>query len=206
MPRGDSVRHRRALVDLIVDRAHYDEVVQRALGQARVSLWIGTANVKDVRVEAPIGSVARARGRYLSITERFVELVRRGVEIRILHARPPSRAFRSALAATRALEPPLFEMRECPRTHLKTIAVDGSYLYLGSANFTGAGLGARGDERRNFEIGIATEDDVLLDEVQRRFDDIWSGRECAGCKLRAQCPKPIDTLVEKRKRRARSVR
>lgn len=206
MTLADSVRRRRALVDLIVDRAHYDDVVQRALGRARVSLWIGTANVKDVRVEAPIGSVARARGRYLSITERFVELVRRGVEIRILHARPPSRAFQSALAATRTLEPPLFEMRECPRTHLKLIAVDGAYLYLGSANFTGAGLGARGDRRRNFEIGIATGDDVLLDQAQRRFDDIWSGRECAGCGLRAQCPKPIDTLTRKRARRLRTVR
>src|SRR5262245_32378472 len=109
---------------------------------ARVSLWIATANVKDVRVEAPIGSVARARGRYVSLLERLAELVQRGVEVRLLHARPPSQAFRQALRRSKALTAPKFELRECPRSHLKLIIVDGAYLYLGSANFTGAGLGA----------------------------------------------------------------
>jgi len=185
---------RRTEVELIIDARHYDDVVLPAIQQAKVSLWIGTANVKDVRVEAPIGTSARARGRYVSVTEYFVDLTRHGVEIRLLHARPPSRAFASALAKCRELEPPAFEMRACPRTHLKMIAVDGSQLYLGSANFTGAGLGAKGEQRRNFEMGFLTEDDAFLDQAQERFDRIWSGRECAGCRLRAQCPKPLDRL------------
>lgn len=186
---------RRAEVDLIVDARHYQEVVLHAIERARVSLWIATANLKDVRVEAPIGTSARARGRYVSITERFVDLTRRGVEIRLLHARPASRAFQSALRRCRELQPPAYEQRLCPRTHLKLIAVDGSYLYLGSANFTGAGLGAKGEKRRNFEMGLVTEDDVLLDQAQHKFDLIWSGAECAGCRLRSQCPKPLDRLA-----------
>jgi phosphatidylserine/phosphatidylglycerophosphate/cardiolipin synthase-like enzyme len=76
--------------------------------------------------------------------------------------------------------------------HLKMIAVDGSYLYLGSANFTGAGIGAKEDGRRNFELGIVTDDDVLLDAAQLRFDRIWSGRECGACRLRSSCPAPLD--------------
>jgi phosphatidylserine/phosphatidylglycerophosphate/cardiolipin synthase-like enzyme len=87
-------------------------------------------------------------------------------------------------------------MRQCPRVHLKVIAIDGRLLYLGSANFTGAGLGAKGEGRRNFELGMLTDDDVWLDAVQGRFDRIWSGRECKGCKLRGVCPAPIDTLPE----------
>ena len=83
-------------------------------------------------------------------------------------------------------------MRECPRVHLKLVAIDGRLLYLGSANFTGAGLGARGDGRRNFELGLLTGDDHLLDMAQARFDAIWSGRECGSCKLRRECPKPLD--------------
>jgi phosphatidylserine/phosphatidylglycerophosphate/cardiolipin synthase-like enzyme len=75
------------------------------------------------------------------------------------------------------------------------IAVDGAYLYVGSANFTGAGLGARGEGRRNFEMGLATDDDVLLDRAQGRFDRIWSGKECKGCRLRAKCPAPLDQRV-----------
>ncbi len=187
-----SPTRRRADVGLIIDGGHYEQVVLHAIERARVSLWIGTANLKDVRVEAPIGTRARASGRYVSISERFVDLVQRGVEIRLLSARPPSRALQSALRACRSLRPPAFEHRLCPRTHLKMIAVDGSFLYLGSANFTGAGLGAKGENRRNFEMGFTTEDDVLLDQAQHKFDRIWTGGECGGCRLRAQCPKPLD--------------
>lgn len=185
---------RSAAVELIVDRAHYDDVVMSALSRARVSVWIATANIKDVRVEAPIGSVARARGRYLSITERFEELAQRGVEIRILHGAPPSRVFCESLARRKKLRSPKLEMRLCPRVHLKMIAVDGEYLYLGSANLTGAGIGAKGDGRRNFEMGLATDDDILLDAAQAKYERIWSGAECAGCRLRSRCPAPLDQI------------
>ena len=60
---------------------------------------------------------------------------------------------------------------------------------------TGAGLGAKGEGRRNFEAGILTDDDVLLDEMQATFDSIWSGRECKSCKLRRECPLPLDQLA-----------
>jgi len=190
LPMASDVR--RALVELVADRRHYDEVVLRAIGEARVSVWISTANLKDVHIEAPIGTRARAKGRYMSITERFEELVGRGVEVRILHGAPPSRRFRASLARRRGLKNKKFELRHCPRVHLKMIAVDGSYLYLGSANFTGAGIGAKQDGRRNFELGIVTDDDVLLDAAQLRFDRIWSGRECGACRLRSSCPTPLD--------------
>ena len=182
---------RRVEISLLRDRAHYDELVAGAIAGAKVSLWISTANVKELRVEAPIGSRARARGRYVSILELFDGLAARGVEIRLLHAGVPSRAFSQELRRRR--RPPL-EMRRCPRVHLKMIAVDGALLYLGSANFTGAGLGAKGAGRRNFEAGVLTDDDVLLDEMQGTFDAIWAGRECAGCALRALCPGPLDGL------------
>jgi phosphatidylserine/phosphatidylglycerophosphate/cardiolipin synthase-like enzyme len=185
---------RRAAVELVSDRRHYDRVIERMIAGARLSVWISTANLKEVHVEAPIGTRARARGRYISITERFVDLTRRGVEIRMLHGALPSRHFRASLARIRELRPPHFELRQCPRVHLKMIAVDGASLYLGSANFTGAGLGAKDDGRRNFELGIVTEDDVFLDATQARFERIWSGAECKGCKLRGECPKPLDAL------------
>jgi phosphatidylserine/phosphatidylglycerophosphate/cardiolipin synthase-like enzyme len=184
--------YREAALDLIADGRHYDAVVLPALRNAKVSLWIATANLKDLHIEAPIGTRARAAGRFMSGTECFEDLVARGVEIRILHGGIPSRPFRASLARRRSLKPPRFELRHCPRVHLKLIIVDGTSLYLGSANFTGAGLGARGDGRRNFELGIATEDDVLLDAAQLRFDRIWSGRECGACRMRSECPGPLD--------------
>ena len=182
---------RSARIRLLKDREHYEDVILGVLSQARVSVWISTANLKEVMIEAPLGSAARARGRYLSITERLVELVRRGVEVRILHASSPSRPLRQALRQCPELAQPAFELRQCPRVHMKVIAVDGSYLYLGSANLTGAGLGAKGDGRRNFELGIGTDDDWMLDVVQARYQRIWSGGECAGCRLQAECGAPL---------------
>jgi phosphatidylserine/phosphatidylglycerophosphate/cardiolipin synthase-like enzyme len=186
---------RRVEIQLIRDRGHYVELVMGAIARAKVSLWIATANVKGLRVEAPIGTRARARGAYISVLEMFDGLAARGVELRMLHGGLPSRAFREDLRAQKRLAAGGLAMRRCPRVHLKMIAVDGALLYLGSANFTGAGLGAKGENRRNFEAGVLTDDDVMLDEMQGTFDAIWSGRECKGCALRGLCPAPIDTLL-----------
>ena len=183
---------RRASVSLVVDRAHYEEVTL-AIAKARTSVWISTANVKQLLIEAPIGTRARAAGRYVPILDTLQSLCDRRVTVRLLHAAPPSRPFREELAARAGrLTRPHFEMRACPRVHLKMIAIDGAMLYLGSANFTGAGLGAKGDGRRNFEMGVVTDDEFLLDQAQGRFDRIWRGDECAGCRLRRECPAPLD--------------
>lgn len=191
---------RRVGIELVRDRAHYDVVVAGAMANARTSVWIATATLKDVHVEAPIGTRARARGRYMSALEMFGDLVRRGVEVRILHGGEPSRPFQASLARAGGAARLGVELRRCPRVHLKMIAVDGAFLYLGSANFTGAGLGARSEVRRNFEAGVATDDELLLDEMQGTFDRIWSGRECAGCSVRRLCPGPLDQGVAPRAR------
>jgi phosphatidylserine/phosphatidylglycerophosphate/cardiolipin synthase-like enzyme len=187
----DEPFRRRVSLSFIVDRAHYEEVILGAVAKARVSVWIGTANLKEMHLEAAPGTRARARGEYVSILQTFDALADRGVELRILHGGLPSRPFRAELARRRTLAKRL-AMRRCPRVHLKLIAVDGRALYLGSANFTGAGLGAKGEGRRNFEMGILTDDEAMLDAAQERFERIWSGRECGACKLRAVCPRPLD--------------
>jgi phosphatidylserine/phosphatidylglycerophosphate/cardiolipin synthase-like enzyme len=185
---------RRASLSLVVDRDHYERVAL-ALGSARTSVWIATANVKQLMIEAPIGTRDRARGRYVPILDTLQSLCDRGVSVRLLHATAPSRPFRAELAArSRRLAAPVFQMRTCPRVHLKMIAIDGAILYLGSANFTGAGLGAKGDGRRNFEMGILTDDEWMLDEAQKRFDFIWRGGECGACRMRRECPRPLDLL------------
>jgi len=192
---GGTAPRRRVELRLVRDKQHYVEVVMGAVARAKVSVWIATANVKGLRVEAPLGTHARARKAYVSVLEVFDGLAARRVELRMLHAGLPSRAFRADLKAHARLARGALAMRRCPRVHLKMIAVDGALLYLGSANFTGAGLGAKGDRRRNFEAGVLTDDDLLLDEMQGTFDVIWTGKACRGCALRAVCPAPIDALL-----------
>jgi len=182
---------RTAAIRLLRDAEHADEVIERGLRKVRTSVWIATANLKDVHVEAPVGTRARASGRYVSLFEELEQAANRNIDVRILHAGPPSRVLTARLK--RSPHSPIL-LRRCLRVHLKMIAIDGAILYLGSANFTGAGLGAKGDKRRNFEAGIVTDDEWLLDEMQSTFDTIWTGKRCAECQLRAQCPKPLDEI------------
>jgi phosphatidylserine/phosphatidylglycerophosphate/cardiolipin synthase-like enzyme len=183
---------RRVSLRVVRDKAHYDVVVAGAIANARTSVWIATANVKDVHVEAPIGTRARAKGRYMSALELFGDLAKRGVEIRLLHGGEPSGPFRENLRRRGGARRAGLELRRCPRVHLKMVAVDGAFLYVGSANFTGAGIGAKSEVRRNFEAGIATDDEHMLDEMQGVFDRIWTGGECGSCSIRRLCPRPLD--------------
>ena len=189
MPRSVSL-------ELLADRDHYEQVTQAVL-EARHSVWIATANLKELMVEDPNVRPGRRRGRrgsFRSVLEVFGELAEAGLELRLLHASPPSRPFRKSFDAQPALVSGGLEMRMCPRVHLKTVVVDARLAYLGSANWTGAGLGAKGDGRRNFEMGIVTSDEATIDTIQDRYDRIWRGAECADCRLRDECEMPLDEV------------
>lgn len=134
----------------------------------------------------------RSARRYMPVLDVFDRLARDGVELRILHASLPSRAFRADFDARPRLVAGGLRLRQCPRVHLKVVVIDGALAYLGSANWTGAGLGAKGDHRRNFELGIITDDDHLLDAIQARYDALWRGAQCQACRLRAECEAPLD--------------
>jgi phosphatidylserine/phosphatidylglycerophosphate/cardiolipin synthase-like enzyme len=170
---------------LVSGRALYDEVIAGGLMRARESVWIATANVKELFVER--AGLGRRVG---SVLGTFADLHARGVELKLLHAELPSRRFRAGFDRHPALVRGGLAMKQCPRVHMKAVIVDGAWLYLGSANFTGAGLGMKGDDKRNFEIGLVTEDFELLDRVQAMFDALWRGQPCASCKLRDLCPDP----------------
>lgn len=187
-------------LELISGRGHYERVIA-AVREAHTSVWIATANVKELRVEdgraAPGRRRSMTRSSYVSILVLLDELAARGVELRLLHAELPSRPFRAELAQHPRLVAGGLALARCPRVHMKAVIVDGALLYLGSANWTGAGLGAKGSGRRNFELGVVTDDIELLDRVQAMYERVWSGGECAACKLRAECPGPLSELRTK---------
>jgi len=195
----DAIAPARAVaLELIAGRGHYERVI-RAVLHAHTSVWIATANVKELMVEDGRAAPGRRRNlrrpSYGSVLAGLDELAARGVELRLLHAEIPSRPFRAELANHPRLVAGGLALRRCPRVHLKAVIVDGELLYLGSANWTGAGLGAKGSGRRNFELGIVTDDAPLLDQVQSIYEQIWSGGECSACKLREVCPGPLSELA-----------
>jgi phosphatidylserine/phosphatidylglycerophosphate/cardiolipin synthase-like enzyme len=81
------------------------------------------------------------------------------------------------------------------------VLIDSAWLYLGSANLTGAGLGAKHTDARNFELGLVTEDFDTIDRVTALFDAVWSGAECRTCRLHEVCPDPIGEGPRQKKKR-----
>ena len=65
-------------------------------------------------------------------------------------------------------------------------------MYLGSANLTGAGLGAKADGRRNFEMGIWTDAPGLIDGVLEQFNALWESHQCRSCQRKDICPVPLE--------------
>ena len=169
--------------ELLDGGALYREVVLGKLANARESVWIATANVKAMYVERS--------GRFVPLLEVLDGLAARGVALRLLHAELPSRPFREEFDRRARLVKGGLELKVCPRVHFKTVLVDGAWAYLGSANLTGAGLGAKGEHSRNFEMGFVTEDFDVIDRVTAFYESVWSGASCRGCRLREVCPDPI---------------
>ncbi len=169
--------------EIVTGERLHDAVIVGQVLRARRTVWIATANLKDMHV-------AKARG-YAPILESFDEMARRGVRFRVIHAEIPSRPFRDTLEKCRALVGGSLELQVCPRSHWKTVIVDGRFAYLGSANFTGAGLGVKKPARRNLELGVVTEDPAWVAELERLFDAFWIGEHCRGCAFSEKCPDPV---------------
>lgn len=185
---------------LVIGAEHLNRVVRDGMLKAKVSLDIASADFKAMLVPSGISGIGASRGRNSgrgrgrrnsaeSIVEVFRRLAERGVEIRLLHSGVPSSP---ALHELRRKLPRGLTIRRCPRIHMKTIIVDAAAMYLGSANLTGAGLGAKGEHKRNFELGIWTPSTALIDAVLNEFNAIWEGRRCDKCLRKDVCPIPLE--------------
>lgn len=161
----------------------FEEVIRNAVLDAESHVWIATANLKDLHV--PVGRS------FVSALTVFEEMAGRGVRFRVIHGELPSRRFRDSLELCERLSGGGMELQICPRSHWKMAIVDGKKAYMGSANFTGAGLGARTPGRRNLELGIMTEDPEWVAELVGIYDRFWMGMECEGCSFAKRCPDPI---------------
>jgi phosphatidylserine/phosphatidylglycerophosphate/cardiolipin synthase-like enzyme len=82
-------------------------------------------------------------------------------------------------------------MTEARREHFKHIIIDGKFAYSGSANLTGAGLGIKSANTRNFESGFITSDLKIVEAIMTQFDEVWLGKFCKDCKRKNFCQDPI---------------
>lgn len=165
----------------IANDAHYDQVIER-IKDVKKTLWIGTADIKDLYVKDGRGTKP--------LLEVLSDLVKKGVAIRLIHAKEPGPAFRQDFDKY----PALIEGMErvlCPRVHFKIIIFDLKMAYVGSANLTGAGIGMKGENTRNFEAGILSTNKDFVKNAAKQFDSVWMGSFCKSCKRKEFCSDPI---------------
>ena len=169
------------MLTYISNSDHYKEVLSR-VEAVKQTLWIGTADIKDLYVE-----VGKETKPFLAL---IAQLIRKGVEVRLIHAKEPGPNFREDFDKY----PVLYDRLErvlCPRVHFKMLAFDCKEVYVGSANLTGAGIGMKTDNKRNFEAGILTDDPEIMEQAMNQFDEVWIGKHCKTCKRRDFCLDPI---------------
>jgi phosphatidylserine/phosphatidylglycerophosphate/cardiolipin synthase-like enzyme len=171
-------------IEFVTDREIYERVILQEIPGAEEFLWIATSDLKDLYV--------RKGRRMAPFLEVLSDLAGKGVSIRLIHAKEPGPAFQRDFDRY----PNLLEGLErllCPRCHLKSVVVDGRFAYTGSANLTGAGLGAKSDRRRNFEAGVATTDPEPIRAIMNQFDRLWMGSHCADCGRKQYCAEHTET-------------
>ena len=162
----------------IADTNHYSEVISR-IPKVKRLLWIATADLKDLYVEKKGGAV-------VPLLQILNDLVKKGVEVRLIHAKEPGTAFREDFDKYPAIWGGM-ERRLCPRVHMKIIVMDSELVYIGSANLTGAGMGMKSSANRNFEAGILTDEPGFIDSAMSHFDSVWEGNHCKKCGRKEFC-------------------
>jgi len=171
--------------ELLMNEQIYERVIRDLLPSAQKFVWIATADIKDMHVE-------HRAGKFDTFLAVFADLVRAGVDIRLIHAKEPGPRFREDFDRFPDLiESDRFERFLCPRNHMKCILIDGRIAFIGSANLTGAGMGAKSPNRRNFEAGILTDDQETIGQLMEFFDTFHLGDFCKKCTRRKICPDPV---------------
>lgn len=172
------------MLQVIANEEIYQKVFLEIMPETKKFLWIGTADIKDLHVEDS--------GRMKPLLQILATMVKKGIEIRMIHAKEPGPRFREDFDRFPELySTERFERVLCPRTHFKIMVFDGRIVYSGSANLTGAGMGARGIHKRNFETGFITDEPAIVDSIMRQFDQVFMGEFCEKCAHREICPDPI---------------
>ena len=169
------------MICFISDTEHYTKVLDLA-SKAKHTLWIGTADINDLYILK-----GKNEKPFLGVIS---DLIGKGVEVRLIHAKEPGQNFRDDFDRYPNLIQHL-ERVMCPRVHFKIIIIDQMVCYIGSANLTGAGMGMKSSSRRNFEAGVLTDDPQIVNEAIEEFDKVWRGSECAKCQRRKFCGDPI---------------
>ncbi len=169
-------------IEFITNKDIYEKVIQERIPFAEKFLWIGTSDIKDLYV--------KKKTKMVPFLEVLSDLIKKGVEIRLIHAKEPGEILREEFDKYPALIKGM-ERLLCPRVHFKIVIIDGTFAYTGSANLTGAGMGSKSENNRNFENGFITDNESLVGQILNQFDQVWMGKHCKKCGRKEFCTEHI---------------
>ena len=156
------------MIKYIKNEKHYELLLEQ-VSKVKHTLWIGTADLKDLYI--------KKQNSVVPFLELLDTKINKGVSVRLLHAKEPGENFRNDFDQYPALWNGM-ERALCPRIHFKIIIFDMETVYIGSANLTGAAFGMKSEHNRNFEAGIFTDDTLLVEDAINQFDEVWIGIFC----------------------------
>lgn len=174
-------------LELLTNEQIYHKVMQEEIPSTKHSLLIATAYTKQTTIEL-------IKGESIPFIKLLDNLIRREVKVFLLFAGKPSKVFIETLRSfPRVIEK--MERRLCVRNHNKIVLIDNKHLYLGSANLTGAGLGSKSRNKRNFEFGIFTKDRHIIQIISNELSKIWNYQYCGNCKKKKLCQSEHDKFL-----------
>lgn len=174
------------MIEFVTDREIYKKVICDTIPYAKSFVWIATSDLKDLYVE-------KQRNKMVPFLEILSDLLLKGIRVRLIHAKEPGPAFKKDFNRYPILNSGL-ERLLCPRIHFKSVIIDGTFVYSGSANLTGAGMGAKSDGRRNFESGFISDEKTLINQITEQYDNLWMGKFCQGCQRKQFCTNVTEML------------
>jgi len=78
------------MTEFIKDREIYERVISGLIPKTKKFLWLATASLKDLHVDK--------NGKKVPFLEILSDLVKKNIEIRLLHAKEPGPGFRKDFA------------------------------------------------------------------------------------------------------------
>jgi phosphatidylserine/phosphatidylglycerophosphate/cardiolipin synthase-like enzyme len=157
-----------------IDNSHqiFNSIINEGLLQAKKTVWLVSAKTTDFIIKNPRSKEA------LNFSQKLVQMRNWGVTIRLLLS--PKERKRSLYQKLKT--EPNISFKFCYNIHMKAIIIDERWMYFGSANLTGAGLGSRTREgRNNFETKVVTLDQNVIQSTVKLLESIWDGKECTNC-------------------------
>lgn len=142
--------------------AEHEEVIYDKLYSVKQSLYIATANFKNVIIHGD------------NLVSILNKMANKGIKITIICSRLHTK------------EKCDFELIVCPRNHMKLFIFDESVLYIGSANLTPAALSRNIKSRKtnNHEAGILTNDSQIINQAINHFKSVYQVDDCKTCKIK----------------------